>query len=306
MTTPPSYRKVNPADAPVLFVALTSPSMSAVGPERLRREPDLAHALDARRRGAGQRLRPEALRGARARAARRAGGAQHHPRRAGRRRSRAANANTPGRHAGRPAPDADHPGQPAAAQRGRVRQPDRRHAATATRCGCATWPRSRTASRPSRPASWVNGERVDLLAIQRQPDANTVAVVDAVRAALPALPARSCRPRCRSTWSNDRSVSIRDAHPRREPHAGAHRRAGGAGDLPVPAPLRRDRDPGAVAADLADRRAVAAAGPSATASTTSRCSASRSPSAWWWTTRSSCWRTSCATSRTAWRRSRRR
>ena len=28
MTQPPSYRKVNPADAPVLFIALTSPSMS--------------------------------------------------------------------------------------------------------------------------------------------------------------------------------------------------------------------------------------------------------------------------------------
>jgi HAE1 family hydrophobic/amphiphilic exporter-1 len=28
MTTPPSYRKVNPADAPVLFLALTSPSMA--------------------------------------------------------------------------------------------------------------------------------------------------------------------------------------------------------------------------------------------------------------------------------------
>ena len=28
MTTPPSYRKINPADAPVIFLALTSPSMS--------------------------------------------------------------------------------------------------------------------------------------------------------------------------------------------------------------------------------------------------------------------------------------
>src|SRR6185436_10460802 len=27
MTTPPSYRKVNPADAPIIFVTLTSPSM---------------------------------------------------------------------------------------------------------------------------------------------------------------------------------------------------------------------------------------------------------------------------------------
>src|SRR4051812_9700513 len=28
MTTPPSYRKVNPADAPIMFVTLTSPSMA--------------------------------------------------------------------------------------------------------------------------------------------------------------------------------------------------------------------------------------------------------------------------------------
>jgi HAE1 family hydrophobic/amphiphilic exporter-1 len=28
MTIPPSYRKVNPADAPVLFLAMTSPSLS--------------------------------------------------------------------------------------------------------------------------------------------------------------------------------------------------------------------------------------------------------------------------------------
>jgi HAE1 family hydrophobic/amphiphilic exporter-1 len=28
MTTPPSYRKVNPADAPVLIVSLRSPSIS--------------------------------------------------------------------------------------------------------------------------------------------------------------------------------------------------------------------------------------------------------------------------------------
>ena len=51
---------------------LTSPSLEPVGPERLRRAPDLADAVDARRRRPGQHLRPEALRGARARAARRA------------------------------------------------------------------------------------------------------------------------------------------------------------------------------------------------------------------------------------------
>ncbi len=36
-------------------------------------------------------------------------------------------------------------------------------------------------------ASWFNGDRSIVLAIQRQPDANTVAVVDAIKDRLPAL-----------------------------------------------------------------------------------------------------------------------
>ncbi len=82
MTVPPAYRKVNPADAPVLLPGADLAVAQPVGPERLRRAPDLADAVDARRRRPGQHLRPEALRGARARPARRAGGAQHQPRRA--------------------------------------------------------------------------------------------------------------------------------------------------------------------------------------------------------------------------------
>ena len=39
-------------------------------------------------------------------------------------------------------------------------------------------------------ATWLNGERAVVLAIQKQPDANTVAVVDAVLAKLPALRAQ--------------------------------------------------------------------------------------------------------------------
>ena len=39
-------------------------------------------------------------------------------------------------------------------------------------------------------ASWFNGERSIVLAIQRQPDANTVAVVDSIKDKLPALRAR--------------------------------------------------------------------------------------------------------------------
>ena len=61
-----------------------------------------------------------------------------------------------------------------------------------------------------RTASWFNDQRAILLAIQRQPDANTVAVVDAVQAAIPRLKAQ-IPPSVDLTVTNDRSVSIRHA-----------------------------------------------------------------------------------------------
>src|SRR5256885_4008889 len=57
-------------------------------------------------------------------------------------------------------------------------------------------------------ASWFNNERAIVLAIQRQPDANTVSVVDAVRARLPQYRA-SIPPSIRMEVLMDRSVSIR-------------------------------------------------------------------------------------------------
>jgi HAE1 family hydrophobic/amphiphilic exporter-1 len=59
-------------------------------------------------------------------------------------------------------------------------------------------------------ASWVNGERAITLSVQRQPDANTVATVDAIKAAMPKLIAQMPS----SVQLNlliDRSVSIRNA-----------------------------------------------------------------------------------------------
>ena len=68
----------------------------------------------------------------------------------------------------------------------------------------------------------------------------------------------------RMTPVNDRSVSVRDAlHDVTLTMLGTIV-AGRAGDLPVPAPLRRDGDPDAVAAGLAGRRGLAALGASAT------------------------------------------
>jgi hydrophobic/amphiphilic exporter-1 (mainly G- bacteria), HAE1 family len=59
-------------------------------------------------------------------------------------------------------------------------------------------------------ASWFNGERSIVLAIQRQPDANTVAVVDSVKEKLPAL--RAAVPASIQLETlMDRSVSVRQA-----------------------------------------------------------------------------------------------
>ncbi len=59
-------------------------------------------------------------------------------------------------------------------------------------------------------ATWLNGERAVVLAIQKQPDANTVAVVDSVLAKLPALRAQ-IPPSVTMQVMMDRSVSIRQA-----------------------------------------------------------------------------------------------
>ncbi|SNT13659.1 hydrophobic/amphiphilic exporter-1, HAE1 family [Tardiphaga sp. OK246] len=59
-------------------------------------------------------------------------------------------------------------------------------------------------------ATWLNGERAIVLAIQKQPDANTVAVVDGVRAKLPSLRAQ-LPPSVEVNMMMDRSISVREA-----------------------------------------------------------------------------------------------
>ena len=59
-------------------------------------------------------------------------------------------------------------------------------------------------------ATWFNDTRAIVLAIQRQPDANTVAVVDAVRAKLPQMRAQ-IPPSIELEMLIDRSISIRQA-----------------------------------------------------------------------------------------------
>ena len=59
-------------------------------------------------------------------------------------------------------------------------------------------------------ASWLNGDRSIVLGIQKQPDANTVAVVDSILAKLPALRAQ-IPPSVSISVLMDRSISVRQA-----------------------------------------------------------------------------------------------
>ncbi len=62
LPNPPIYNKVNPADAPILTLALTSQTMPLHKLEDLGRHPDRAEDLAASRRGAGEHQRRPAAR----------------------------------------------------------------------------------------------------------------------------------------------------------------------------------------------------------------------------------------------------
>ena len=209
MTAPPSYRKVNPADAPIIFLSLSSPSMSLsdlnsfadnlISPV-LSTLPGVAQVqINGQKKFAVRvRVNPEAL-AARNLTIDDIAGAL-----------RSANANSP-------IGTLEGPRQTLTIQANR----QLKNAAAFANLIVATAPSgapvrlSEVAAvedsvESIKTASWVNGERAITLSVQRQPGANTVATVDAIRAALPGLIAQmpaSVQLQLRF----DRSVSIRNA-----------------------------------------------------------------------------------------------
>ncbi len=208
MTDLPSYRKVNPADAPVLFATMTSPSLSLselndyaenlVAPNlstlpgvaqvsvngqkrfavRVRAKPDLMNSRN---------LTLDELQAA----------------------IKAANANTP-------LGTIDGPSQTLTIQGNAqlMRAADFADLIIATRNGQPVRLKEVATVEDSyqsiKSAGSYNGERAIVLLVQRQPDANTVQVVDAVRKLLPRF--RAQLPESVSiNLVNDRSVSIREA-----------------------------------------------------------------------------------------------
>ena len=196
MTTPPSYRKINPADAPVIFLALTSPSMSLsvlnsyaedlISPT-LSTLPGVAQVqINGQKKYAVRVLaNPEAL--------------------AMRDLTlddiasalRTANANTP-------IGTLEGPRQTLTIQANRQLSNAAEFANLIIATSASGNPvrlsdvaEVEDSVESVKTASWVNGERAITLSVQRQPGANTVATVDAIKAAIP-----TWSPRCPHLYSS--------------------------------------------------------------------------------------------------------
>ncbi|UBM10983.1 efflux RND transporter permease subunit [Cupriavidus metallidurans] len=209
MTLPPSYRKVNPADAPVILLAINSPSMSlgelnAFGDNLI--SPTLAtlpgvaqvQIFGQKRFSVRVRAHPDAL-AARGLTLDELATALNR-----------ANANTP-------VGTLDGTRQTLTIQANRqMTNADAfRNIIVASQPSGAVVRLSDVAEvedsvETIKTGSWLNNERSIVLAVQRQPDANTVAVVDAIRSALPRLLAQMPGS-VNVNVVNDRSMSIRES-----------------------------------------------------------------------------------------------
>jgi len=209
MTTPPSYLKVNPADAPIIFLTLTSPSMPLSDLNSFAE--DLITPTVSTLPGVGQvlitgqkrfavrvRVRPDALAAHNLTVDDIAAALK------------SANANTP-------------VGILEGARQTLTIQANRQmtRAAEFAKIIVATLPSGSTVRLEDvaevadsvesvRTASWINGERSITLQIMRQPGANTVATVDAIKAVVPGLVAQ-LPSSVEVLVRNDRSIPIRDA-----------------------------------------------------------------------------------------------
>jgi hydrophobic/amphiphilic exporter-1 (mainly G- bacteria), HAE1 family len=208
MTNPPSYRKVNPADAPVLIVGMTSPSLK---PSEIQDyaehliSPTLStisgvaqvNVFAPKRFAVRVRAKPQEL-ASRGMSLEDLAAAINQ-----------ANSNSP-------VGTLDGPNQTLILQANKQLATAREFAGliVSSKGGNPVYLRDVADVQDSVEVikSWatVNGENAIMLAILRQPGANTVAVVDKVRALLPSLSAQLPQS-LKLTPVNDRSVSVREA-----------------------------------------------------------------------------------------------
>src|SRR5256885_12097153 len=206
MTTPPSFRKVNPGDFPILYISLNSPTLplSAVNEygeitlaQQISQLPGIAQVLIYGTQKFAVRVQVDPV----------AAAARNISLEDIRTVVSKTNSNTP-------VGTLNGPKQSVTltASSAMTKAEEYRKVVVAYRNGAPVYldqvARVIDSVENDKIASWFNNDRAIVLAIQRQPDANTVAVVDAVRARLPQYQA-SIPPSIRMEVLMDRSVSIR-------------------------------------------------------------------------------------------------
>ncbi|MEA2927788.1 MAG: hypothetical protein QOG38_216 [Hyphomicrobiales bacterium] len=208
MTTPPFFRKVNPGDFPVLYISLVSATLplSAVDDyaqitlaQQISQLPGIAQVLVFGSQKYALRVQVDPV----------AAAARNISMEDVRTVVSKANSNTPvGTMVG------DKQNVPLVASSAMTRASDYRKVVVAYRNGAPVKldeiARVVDSVENDQIASSFNNERAIVLAIQRQPDANTVAVVDAVKSRLPSYRAQ-IPAAIRTEVLNDRSISIRDS-----------------------------------------------------------------------------------------------
>ncbi len=208
MTTPPSFRKVNPADSPILFLALSSPSVP------LSTVDEYAETLIAQQISMLPGVAQVQVYGAQKYAVRVQADLHALAARGltlSDLQSAIANANS-----NSPVGNLDGPSRNYTIQAtGPMRKAVDFMPVVVTYAGGNPVRIEDVATvidsvENDKVASWFQGKRAIILAVQRQPDANTVDVVDKIRAALPVLRA-GVPPSISVDVLNDKSVSIRDS-----------------------------------------------------------------------------------------------
>ncbi|BBB65185.1 multidrug transporter [Undibacterium sp. YM2] len=208
MTSPPSYRKVNPADAPVLFIALTSPSLSLAELTSYAEHlisPSLStlegvaqvNIFGIKRYAVRIRVMPDALQARNLTLDELSASI------------RTSNANTPVGTL-----DGDKQTLTLLANKQMQSAAEFANLVVSNKGGQVVRLREVATVEDSyeqvKTNANFNGESSITLAIQRQTDANTVKVVDSIKAALPGFKAQ-LPASVKMNLVNDRSVSIRDA-----------------------------------------------------------------------------------------------
>jgi len=206
MTTPPFFRKVNPGDYPIMYVSLVSATLplSTVDDygeillaQQISQLPGIAQVLVYGAQKYALRVQVDPV----------AAAARNISMEDVRTVVSKANSNTPvGSMAG------DRQNVPLIASGAMTKASDYKKVVVAYRNGASIKldeiARVADSVETDQIASYFNNERAIVLAIQRQPDANTVAVVDSVRSRLPSYRAQ-IPAAIKMEVLNDRSISIR-------------------------------------------------------------------------------------------------